>query len=314
MKIVWKGCVPSLTLGLVLATQTGCALWPQSESPSVASSIFGSGKPAAGPENGPSFNMRLADGRNLENANDLDKAREVYEELVREYPNRFEAYHRLGVVADRQRRHGEAQEWFAKALQLEPRNAELLNDLGYCFYLQGKLNKAESALLKAVTLEDRNPRYRNNLGMVYGHLDRHAEALDEFRKAGSEADALYNLAFIYASQGNDQKSQVCFQQALTVNPDHQLAREALDAIERHEYIADSTGTDGRRMVPFKESGETAQVGFEGSDGSVTAGQARQAGGVAQGINLSRNRRDLHDQARDLLQRRMASQRDDSQRQ
>ena len=135
------------------------------------------------------YNADLAAAHSLEQSKKYVEARAVYERLITSQPDRFEAYHKLGVLADIQRRYREAQSLYTEAIRLKPRNPDLFNDLGYCLFLQGKLDKAEAALLKAVAMSPSKSRFRNNLGMVLGHQGRYKEAMEQFRCSGSEADA-----------------------------------------------------------------------------------------------------------------------------
>ncbi|MEX2175685.1 MAG: tetratricopeptide repeat protein [Pirellulaceae bacterium] len=209
------------------------------------------------PNNG-QLALELLRGRGLERAGEQDKARRLYEGLREQHPGNLEVVHRLGVVADAQRRHAEAEGMFLFVLQQEPRNAEVLADLGYCYFLQGQLTKAESALLKAVAAEPGNPRYRNNLGLVAGHQGRYDDALTHFRQAGTQADAYYNLAFVYAAQDQAEKAKHCFQLALNEDPTHGKSREARRSFEEFDRLPerlrkDLLVTDGRvRYVPFIE--------------------------------------------------------------
>ena len=204
---------------------------------------------------------QIAEGRNFERAGQPDKARKVYEELRAKYPDNASVAHRLGIVADIQRRHGEAEQLFLFALDKDPDNAELMADLGYCYYLQGKLDKAEKYLAQAVAKVPTDGRIRNNLGLVLGHLGRDEEALDQFKAAGSEADAYFNLAFVCASQDRIPDAKTCFRKALTVDPTHQRAREALTAFEEYDALPpnlrelrDTQYADGNvRYVPHVEA-------------------------------------------------------------
>ena len=185
----------SVSGALVVATlcwTTGCSTLRKFSAPSW----FGSEAQATTEA---SVEAELARGRGLEEAGNWDKAAAVYEELAVREPNNWQVAHRQGVVADNQKRFTRAQERYARAIQLNPRNGELFSDLGFCFYLQGKLDKAESALQKSIQLEPNKPRFHNNLGMVVGQQGRMDEAFEQFAMAGSEADALYNVAFIYIS-------------------------------------------------------------------------------------------------------------------
>lgn len=248
-------------------------------------------------------------GRGMEKSGDFDKARKLYEGLRKQHPENLELVHRLGVVADAERRHAEAEGMFQFVLQREPRNAEVLADLGYCYFLQGQLTKAESALLKAVAAEPSNPRFRNNLGLVIGHQGRYEEALAHFQEAGSEADAYYNLAFVYATKEQAAKAKECFLMALNEDPTHGKAREALRSFENYERLPDhlkddeSLLADGRvKYVPFIESGNELESGV------------RQAGlerALPTSRDVSQTNRSLMMQSRGMLNRNMQSQRNDS---
>lgn len=248
-----------------------------------------------------SIALAMLNGLNCERNGDWKQAREVYEQVRKQKPDSIEAIHRLGIVADAQRRHTEAEQLFLFALEKEPRNAALLADLGYCYYLQGQLAKAESALGKATKLEPANHRYWNNLGLVIGHQGRYEDALDCFRKTGSEADSQYNLAFIYSSQDRVADAKRCFQLALATDPTHRRAREAMASFEEYEKLpadlrdVDDLAQDGVRYVPYIEGGAS------GSDEGAVATTS---------FNASRATRALQGESRALLNRNMASQRSD----
>jgi tetratricopeptide (TPR) repeat protein len=251
--------------------------------------------------------LEILRGRSLERAGELDKARKLYERLRDQHPESLEVVHRLGVVADSEHRHAEAEGMFLYVLQHEPRNAEVLADLGYCYFLQGQLTKAESALAKAVAVEPGNARYRNNLGLVIGHQGRHDEALAQFRRAGAEADAYYNLAFIYATQDQADKAKQCFLMALGEDPTHGKSREALRSFEEYERLPehlqeDEFLADSRvKYVPYIEDRD--------SDGRSVQ-PAGAASPLPAGRDASRTTRALLSQSRDMLDRNMQSQRTD----
>lgn len=255
-----------------------------------------------------SVSMALLRGRNSERAGEWDKARQIYEGLRQKHPDNAEVAHRLGVVADAQRRHAEAEQLFLFGLQKEPRNATLLSDLGYCYFLQGQLSKAESAIRKATILEPSSARHSNNLGLVVGHQGRHEEALEHFRQAGSEADAHYNLAFVYAAQERTAEAKACFQEALAADPAHRRAREALASFEEYERLPkhlrdlNEIADSGVRYVPYIESADPAGAGR----GVQVAGGEE---GVSTSLNASRQSRALLMESRSA-RRNMASQRAD----
>jgi len=247
--------------------------------------------------------LAMLNGLNCERSGEWDKAREVYEQIRKEHPDNLEAIHRLGIVADAQRRHIEAEQIFLFVLEQQPRNPELLADLGYCYYLQGQLTKAESALAKATKLDPANQRYWNNLGLVLGHERRYEQSLDCFRKCGSEADAQYNLAFVYAGQERPGDAKRCFQTALAIDPTHRRAREALNSFDEYDRLPkhlrdiEDLADDDVRYVPYIEGGA-------GDTGVATAGHET----AATSFTASRAARALHQESRGMLGRNMASQR------
>jgi Flp pilus assembly protein TadD len=252
------------------------------------------------------FDEELIRARALEKAGKYEEARAVYQRLIVEFPDRYEGYHRLAVVADRQKRYREAQGLYEEAIRLERNNPDLFNDLGYCFFLQGQLDKAERSLLKAVAMSPSKPRYRNNLGMVYGHQRRYEEAMDQFRRAGSEADSQYNLAFVRASQNDFDEAKACFHRALAADPTFEPARRALDSFRKAEddptgvYDNNPVVQNGTYWVPYREDGAP------GTDGATQTASHNVATARDAGASVLRNNdavvRQMHTSAQSPLQR------------
>jgi tetratricopeptide (TPR) repeat protein len=252
--------------------------------------------------------LDLLRGRGFEQAGEFDKARKLYESLRQQHPSNLEVVHRLGVVADAQKRHGEAEGMFLYVLQKDRNNAEVLADLGYCYFLQGQLTKSESALTKAVAMEPSNPRFHNNLGLVVGNQGRYDEALAHFHEGGTEADAYYNLAFIYASHDQAEKAKQCFLAALNEDPTHGKSREALRSFEEFERLPahmqeDELLADGRvKYVPYVEDVEGGSQRVRQTVADMPLPTSR---------DVSHETRALQLQSRGMLNRNMQSQRNDS---
>jgi len=215
---------------------------------------------------------QLAKGRTLERAGKLDAAREIYERLIVWAPDRYEAYHRLAVVCDRQQRFLEAESLYAQAIRLNPKDPDLFNDLGYCYLLQGKLDKAERALLKAVGIAPANERYRNNLGLVYGYQGRYQEALEQFRRGGSEADAWYNLAYVQWVRTELDAARQSLEKALAINPGHELARESLLRLSTGQSFFPENAIASRSWQPYQDSPEP----IAGPDAQTPSDEIKQA--------------------------------------
>ncbi len=230
---------------------------------------------------------QLAKARTLERAGKLDAAREIYERLIVWAPERYEAYHRLAVVCDRQQRFLEAESLYTQAIRLNPKDPNLFNDLGYCYLLQGKLDKAERALLKAVGISPANERYRNNLGLVYGYQGRYQEALEQFRRGGSEADAWYNLAYVQWIRTEVDAARQSLEKALAINPGHGPARESLVRLSTGQSFFPENALASRSWQPYQNAPES----IAGSDEQSPSDQIKQAGFQASSGTLRLGLRD-----------------------
>jgi Tfp pilus assembly protein PilF len=247
----------------------------------------------------------MARGRSLEQAGQFDKARKTYQAALAEHPNSGSLLHRLGIVADRQKQHAEAEEFFLAALERSPRDADVLGDLGYCCFLQGKLDQAHDALAKAVALDPQNPRHRNNLGLVLGHQQDYDAAFEQFAAAGSEADAYYNMAFVFAAQDLAAEAKGCFQEAVAADPSHTQSREALASFEAYDRAPADKYDDVElasdvRYVPYVEGPESA-------DGESVQ-PASASGNLPASRDVGRTTRMLQLKSRGLLSRHMQQQR------
>mgnify|MGYP000935356939 FL=1 len=88
---------------------------------------------------------------------------------------------------------------------------------------QGDLRKAKELYKKVIRLEPRNIEALNNLGVVYMNLNVHQWAIirlhDALKIKPNYADALYNLACIYAREHDAAKSVGYLKKAIGCNPD-----------------------------------------------------------------------------------------------
>ncbi|MDA0834261.1 MAG: HEAT repeat domain-containing protein [Planctomycetota bacterium] len=157
----------------------------------------------------------------------LANARDEYLKLYEKTPEDARVCHRLGIVSARMGNQLEAQRYFELATKLEPKNAEIWTDFGYMLLQSEKYQEAESALNEALRMQPKNSRALSNLGLTYGYQDRMEESFTAFRKAGSDAEAHANIAYIYLQMGKPDLATRHFSRALTLDPSIKPAGQAL---------------------------------------------------------------------------------------
>jgi Flp pilus assembly protein TadD len=191
--------------------------------------------------------VQVALGRSLEKRGNMEQARAAYEEAIKRDPHRTDAYWRLAILNDREGRFQESAALYRKALRTSPGNPDIYCDMGYSLYLQCRWAEAEMNLKQALALKPDLARAHNNLGLVQAHTERFGQALAEFRKAGSEADAHVNLALALLLDRRWEEAQKHYQLALTANPSSEAARNGLNQL--NTLLAKTSSTSARTPQP-----------------------------------------------------------------
>src|SRR5262249_49949691 len=104
------------------------------------------------------------------------EAEEVMQELVLLQPDNPAFYFYLGVAAYYQKKYGEAQTHFRKAVDLKSGFAEPYSNLGAALSAQEKHVEAVAILRKAIDLRPDSATAHLNLGSALNSLQKHGEA------------------------------------------------------------------------------------------------------------------------------------------
>jgi len=179
-----------------------------------------------------SVEIKFGVARMLERNGKLSEARKAYLEIL-SAQSHAPSLHRLGVSAIRQNRLDEGLKHLAEAVAAGDASAELLGDYGYAQFLAGEMAAAEATLEKAVSLDPSKKRNVNNLAIVIGKQDRFSESFRLFRTAGSEADALANLAFIQSQSNELGKARENYSKALDLDPKLKVAAIGLLEVDKN---------------------------------------------------------------------------------
>lgn len=170
---------------------------------------------------------QLALARSCEMHGDSAQATHLYDLVLKRDRSQPEPYHRLGNIAARQGDFAKADELYHKALELNSDNVELLNDYGYACYLQNNVGEAEVAFRKALVQDPDHQQTRNNLGLVFGTQGRMAEAIQNFNRSGTLAEAYANVGFVHTQRKEYEFAEQYYKLAVAMDPSLQSASRAL---------------------------------------------------------------------------------------
>jgi tetratricopeptide (TPR) repeat protein len=142
-------------------------------------------------------------------------------------PSLWKAYTFLGMIYDRERKFDLAVREYAAAISQRPNDGLLYNNLGVSYLLAGRYREAVRSFQKALETSVRpKEKIYNNLGLALCGLSDYDGALDAFRKAGGEAEALNNMGCVFLSNGEPDKAIGYFKKAIESSPEfYALASE-----------------------------------------------------------------------------------------
>jgi Flp pilus assembly protein TadD len=157
----------------------------------------------------------------------------------------WQAHTLLGVIYDTEKRHSEAEDEYLKALAIQPDSAAVYNNLGVSLYLNGKFDKAADSFLKAFNINPDNRRICNNLGLALYRLGNTADALEAFRRGGSEATAHNNIGYLQMKDKQYNNALAALEKAIEENPSYYLrAQKNIDKVKAELKNAKNQQTPG----------------------------------------------------------------------
>jgi Flp pilus assembly protein TadD len=159
------------------------------------------------------------------------EARAPLERAVELDPESALALSALGIVCDRLGDPASGMHYQRLAAERRPGDPSILNNLGASCLLDGDLECAEGAFREALLLDPQDPTLHNNLGLALARQRRYADALDAFRKGGSERAALNNLGWGYYLNGDYGGAVAQYEKALLVQGDDELTVRVLDNLK-----------------------------------------------------------------------------------
>ena len=182
-------------------------------------------------------------------------------QLLQHDPNRSEAWHLLGRIAQRAGQPAAATDALRRAVALRPEVPEFHFDLGNALRVAGQLEEAVASYRQALHLR---PHYADalvNLGIALANSNRREEAAQAWEAAlkldQGDVDALSNLSNLYRGMGRLEEAVDYAQRVLELSPNHVRTISNLGiALEQQGRLDEAIGMY-RRAVALEPRSSTA---------------------------------------------------------
>ena len=170
----------------------------------------------------------------LHQAGKTDKARSIYQRLLKKNSRDVDALHFYGVLNFQQGKTEKAIELIKRAIENKPDYPDAYNNLGNIYLELEQLDEARRCFEKTIELAPGRIEAHNNLGILLKHLEDYPASERHLLKAlelkPDWADAHYNLANTYALSGYDAEAIRHYRAAIDLDPKFSLALKHLGAI------------------------------------------------------------------------------------
>jgi Tfp pilus assembly protein PilF len=126
---------------------------------------------------------------------------------------------------------------YKNSLEIHP-TAEAHTFLGWTYRFQGKIEDAISECKRAIEVDPDFGNPYNDIGAYLIDLRRYDEAISWLERATAAPRydprhyPYFNLGRVYYSKGMINRARECFQEALRIEPEYALARQAIENIRR----------------------------------------------------------------------------------
>ena len=171
----------------------------------------------------------LQDAMRLRRAGRLAEAAQIYQAILKEQPQHFEALHALGILNYQSGRLEEAERLIGEATRVNPRAADALYNRGSLLLRLNRIQDAVASFDRALQVKPDYIEALGNRGAALMQLGRAAEALADFarlvRLKPELPEGWINLGGAQARLERFDEALVSYERAIALRPDHPEARK-----------------------------------------------------------------------------------------
>ncbi len=139
-----------------------------------------------------------------------------------------------------------AEEIYRQILAAAPDNPFVLHLLGVVAFQTGKLDASLELIKKAISINSGQADFHANLGNTLIRMGRVEEAINAYKGAlklnGTHFDALANIGFAWQAKKDYARAAACYRQAMKSKPNHEQAKVNYDLLMK----------DHPKTVPAKD--------------------------------------------------------------
>jgi len=165
-------------------------------------------------------NLRIVDG-------DLNRALQIGDHMVAQYPNQAGAYLGRGLVLTNVNQLDEAIVDYTQALKLDPQYAVAYYNRGIVYAGQGKLDEAIADYTQAIEIDPQYAAAYDNRGLAYADQGRLNEAIADYTQAlqidPRDSQVYYNRGNAYYDQGDLDEAIADYTQAIQLDSEYAKA-------------------------------------------------------------------------------------------
>ena len=153
-----------------------------------------------------------------------NKAREIYEHILKSNPNNFLVLQNYGALLSQLREYKLAKNIFEKCLKIKPKDFLLLYNYAKFYHDQKIFDKAIKFYEASYKIEPKNNLSLYNVGNIYSFQNKFELAISAFQKSTKENPknflAYNNIAIAYKNLGDFDKALMFYKEAINVNNDY----------------------------------------------------------------------------------------------
>ncbi|MFH1761752.1 MAG: tetratricopeptide repeat protein [bacterium] len=157
--------------------------------------------------------------------NKINKAREIWQGIIKDDTTYFQAYFNLALLAYKQKNFNKAIVLYERGLEFSPANSIPYQNLGALYFLTGEYNKALVQFREAVSLNPEVPDNYAFLAESYIKLGNKAQAIRELKKSTKlkeKSPVVFNVyAWLFFNDQDYTEARKYYHKALKVEPEHE---------------------------------------------------------------------------------------------